>query len=206
MTDADQRAFAAVMATLSETYQREVSPAQMGTYFHALRDRTIDEVQRAVETLIKTSKWLLPKPAEIRESITRHQLATRDTRGPMPEPVALLPGEVERRRQQERSDPVVKASVAMQQAWQERCEAVKNGLPAADADVVIAQLWRELMPRGRELDWTHRCGDCRDSGLVRFEQAGYTMHRPCTCPAGERWRPLAEVIDAGRSRVARSAA
>ena len=41
------------------------------------------------------------------------------------------------------------------------------------------------------------CGTCND-GLVKFADGIYTMHRPCVCPAGEKWRPHAEAADAAR--------
>ncbi len=198
---AGREQFASALAALSESSERAISEMQAELYWDTLKAYDLDLVRKGIQHIIHTWKAgegrkALPLPGDIRDVVSG-MARRQSTIAPGPEPHKLLPGEIQERRKAEHADPAVRGAQAMLEAWRDRCEAVKNGLPKEDADRVIAELWRELMPRGREMDWRHYCNDCRDQGLVRFEDArGTTWHRPCTCQAGNPWRSRAVAFGA----------
>lgn len=64
----DRMAFHAVVTVLCEQYQAEASPARFKLYFEALRDLSLEQVERGVADMLKnrySNKF--PLPAEIRE-------------------------------------------------------------------------------------------------------------------------------------------
>lgn len=69
MTNRDAGRFAAVMAALSETFNEPVSDARAETYFQALEDLLIDDVELAARNHIRVGRFF-PKPVELREWVT----------------------------------------------------------------------------------------------------------------------------------------
>ncbi len=199
MTDADKRAFRSLMLDMARPHPQfedmrkpKLNNPLMRIYYRALEDDSLEDVTRAVHALERTSKWL-PKPAELRDEITRYRLAHRDT-GESGEAYVPSPFEVGRQRRREQADPAVKTAAALQQAWTDRGEAVANGLSIKDADRGFATVLRELLPQKAN---DPPCAKCID-GLVGFTQGPYRLDAPCVCPAGDKWKQQA--MEATRDR------
>jgi hypothetical protein len=69
MTESDRGRFGVLMLGLGETFGEPVSDTRMEIYFRALSDFELDAIARAVDSLVRTSKFF-PRPAEIREAMT----------------------------------------------------------------------------------------------------------------------------------------
>lgn len=70
MTGDDKPQFAMIITALAETLDRQLSEAVIALYFEALRDLSIDDVERGAAQCIRTMKFM-PKPVEIREAAGR---------------------------------------------------------------------------------------------------------------------------------------
>ena len=81
MTDADRRAFAVEMALLAEVFGEQISETRIAAYFTALEDRALGEVQRAMRTAIRTSRYF-PRPVELIEIIRAERAMARALPGP----------------------------------------------------------------------------------------------------------------------------
>ncbi len=70
MTGKDRAAFGKLMAALAEAFSQDVSPAKLDVYFRALGDMSVEQIDAAVWTLIRTrTTATFPKVAEIREAV-----------------------------------------------------------------------------------------------------------------------------------------
>lgn len=68
MTEGDRGQFAEAMHALGETFNEPVSDIRSETYFDALREFTIEQVNGAALVAIRSCKFF-PKPVELRELI-----------------------------------------------------------------------------------------------------------------------------------------
>lgn len=68
MTDADKKQFAGLLGALGEIFGQEVSKPKLKLYFAALRDLTIEQIERATEQIAGSAKFF-PRPVEIREAV-----------------------------------------------------------------------------------------------------------------------------------------
>lgn len=68
MQKSDLTDFTKIILTLAEVFAEPMSDPRMQAYFAALEDLTIEQVERAVNHLMRSAKFF-PKPAEIRELI-----------------------------------------------------------------------------------------------------------------------------------------
>lgn len=60
----DKGKFAEILAGLAEVFNAEVSGAKLALYWEALKDLTLEELNRAAGTVLRTAKFF-PAPAEI---------------------------------------------------------------------------------------------------------------------------------------------
>ena len=77
--------FAAVLAALSEAYQRPISDAQARIFFAAVDTYNHNDIRHGVMELIKTrmpggGKPVLPLPAEVRSAVSAYVKTNTDTR------------------------------------------------------------------------------------------------------------------------------
>lgn len=68
MTDGDKKQFAAILGALAEIFGQEMSKPKLNLYFGALKDLTIEQIERAGEQLAGTAKFF-PRPVEFREAV-----------------------------------------------------------------------------------------------------------------------------------------
>lgn len=66
MTHTDKPRFASILTALAETFDKELSEAVIGLYYGALRDLSIDAIEKACGACVLTATYM-PRPAEIRE-------------------------------------------------------------------------------------------------------------------------------------------
>jgi len=188
--------FRTLLEDMARPYRDDMSKPLLRVYWRALEDCPLEDVQRAVHQLERTSKWL-PKPADIRDEITRHRMATRDTRG---EDAVLLepsPADIRAQRQQEQADPAVKLAQALKLAWAERDDAVAHGLSLDDAAEGFARVLRELMPP-QTADPPCSC----HHGLRGFRTVSFET--PCGCSLGAKWRAMAQEMDDKRRWIVKA--
>jgi len=77
MIESDKPRFAGIITALAETFERELSEVVIGVYFDALRDLSIESVQKAASACVRTSRFM-PRPAEIREQAGGGPTAAKD--------------------------------------------------------------------------------------------------------------------------------
>ena len=180
--------FGRVLVALQEAYRQPFSELAAALYADAVSELPIATIERAAADLIKTSKFL-PKAAELRTAARAELTRTRDTRGPAPQPVALLPGRVAALRARQAADPGQQRSVRLWDAWQVSRRMIADGAATRrEADDLFSESYRDLMPRAGENDWRYACDRCRDQGLIRIARATHLEHAPCSCGAGDHWR------------------
>ena len=118
--------FGRVLVALQEAYRQPFSELAAALYADAVSELPIATIERAAADLIKTSKFL-PKAAELRTAARAELTRTRDTRGPAPQPVALLPGRVAALRARQAADPGQQRSVRLWDAWQLSRRMIADG-------------------------------------------------------------------------------
>ena len=201
MTNTEKSAFKALMLDMARLHPREdMGEEVLRVYWRALSDCELEDVSRAVHVLERTSKWL-PKPSGIHAEMSRYRMANRDTSGPEAEPYVPSPAEIDAQRTRERADPAVRVAATLKAAWAERQEAVAGGMSLDDAAAGFELVLRDVLPCRAH----YRCDDCRDMGLVTFRQAGYSIDRPCSCPAGDKFKAMAKAADDARRWIVKRA-
>ena len=68
MINDDKEKFKAMLTSLASTYSKSVDRDLLNTYWKALSDLELSEIQLAIDSHVQMSKFF-PKPAEIREYI-----------------------------------------------------------------------------------------------------------------------------------------
>ena len=76
MTNADRKAFVALMARLAAVYREALNDALLEAYWDALTDYELEFLEPAAGYLIRTSKWF-PKPSELREAASQYRVEAR---------------------------------------------------------------------------------------------------------------------------------
>jgi hypothetical protein len=72
MTSKDRLSFAESLLLLGEVHQTsEISRELAATYFDALKDFDLEDVQQALRQSVRESQWF-PKPVELRLMITKN--------------------------------------------------------------------------------------------------------------------------------------
>jgi len=76
MTNADRKAFVALMARLAAVYREALNDALLEAYWEALTDYELEFLEPAAAYLIRTAKWF-PKPSELREAASQYRVEAR---------------------------------------------------------------------------------------------------------------------------------